>query len=117
MIHEAWLYDDKGELHHTWSIDYYALDPDGPSNDGDTPQAFHVLPDGSIIVGWDAGDVMVRLDACSEPIWTKEGVFHHAISRADDGTKRSPRRPLDRGHLPRDLLDGVGPGGEATRTA
>jgi len=85
-IHEAWLYDDKGELRHTWSIDYFALDPDGPSNGGDTPHAFHVLRDGSIIVGWDKGDVMVRLDACSEPVWTKEGVFHHAVTRAEDGT-------------------------------
>ncbi len=86
MRHAAWLYDNKGERRHTWPIDYYALDPDGPSNGGDTPHAFYVLRDGSIIVGWDAGDVMARLDACGDPMWIKNGVFHHSLSRAEDGS-------------------------------
>jgi len=67
-------------------IDYYALDPDGPSNGSDNPHPFYVLRDGSIIAGFDKGDVMVRLDACGEPIWTKDGIFHHALSRAEDGS-------------------------------
>ena len=85
-IHAAWLYDNQGDLRHTWPIDYYALDPDGPSNGGDTPHPFYLLEDGSIIVGWDAGDVMARLDECGEPMWTKDGVFHHSLSRAEDGS-------------------------------
>ena len=29
-LYAAWLYDNKGERLHTWPIDYYAFDPDGP---------------------------------------------------------------------------------------
>lgn len=82
----AWLFDSKGERRHTWLIDYNAVDPDGPSNGSDSPHAFYVLRDGSIIVGFDKGDVMVRLNACSEPIWIKKGIYHHSLSRADDGS-------------------------------
>lgn len=28
--YSAWLYDTRGQLRHTWPIDYVALDPDGP---------------------------------------------------------------------------------------
>lgn len=82
----AWLYDHAGKRRHTWPIDYAALDADGPSNGADNPHAFHVLPDGSVIAAFDKGDVMARLDACGEPLWIKPGIYHHAMSRADDGT-------------------------------
>jgi len=85
-LYAAWLYDAAGERRHTWLINYDALDPDGPSNKSDTPHAFHLLHDGSIIVGWDKGDIMARLDACGDPIWIKTGIYHHSLSRADDGT-------------------------------
>lgn len=81
----AWLYDHNGQRLHTWPIDYSTLDPDGPSNGADNPHAFAVLPDGSIMVGFDKGDVMARLDACSKPMWIKDGIFHHAMSPAEDG--------------------------------
>ena len=86
MLYAAWLYDNRGERRHTWRIDYNAMDPDGPSNGADSPHAFHVLRDGSIIAGFDKGDVMARLDACGERIWTKDGIFHHSLSRAEDGS-------------------------------
>jgi hypothetical protein len=86
MAYAAWLYDEKGKRHHTWLINYDALDPDGPSNGSDDPHAFHMLRDGSIIIGWDKGDIMARLDACGDPIWIKNGVYHHSLSRADDGS-------------------------------
>lgn len=82
----AWLYDDRGRLLHTWRIDYRALDPDGAAPGSDSPHAFHVMDDGSIIVGFDGGNVMARLDSCSVPVWTKDGIFHHAMSRADNGS-------------------------------
>ncbi len=86
LLYSAWLYDSRGEHRHTWRIDYYALDPDGPSNGADNPHPFHVLRDGSIIVGFDTGDVMARLDTCGEPIWMKDGIYHHSLSRAEDGS-------------------------------
>jgi hypothetical protein len=82
----AWLYDDAGKQLFAWVLDYARLDPDGPSNESDTPHAFWVLPDGSVIVGFDRGDVMARLDSCGEPLWIKQGIYHHSLTRADDGT-------------------------------
>ena len=80
------MYDNRGERRHTWSIDYLALDPDGPSNGADNPHPFAVLSDGSIMLGFDKGDVLARLDTCGEPIWTKDGIYHHAMSPAEDGS-------------------------------
>jgi hypothetical protein len=84
--YSARLYDKVGDRRHTWRLDYFALDPDGPLNGGDDPHAFQVLPDGSVVVGFDDGDVMARLDVCSELVWKKTGVFHHVMSRAEDGS-------------------------------
>jgi hypothetical protein len=85
-LYAAWLYDSQGNLVHTWPIDYYALDPDGPLNGSVSPHPFHVLPDGSILVGFDHGDVLARLDPCGEVIWKKKGIYHHSLSRAEDGS-------------------------------
>ena len=83
----AWLFDSHGEHLHTWTIDYDALDPDGsPPNATVTPHGFKVLPDGSLIVNFDQGNIMARLDVCGQPIWTKTGAFHHSLERAEDGS-------------------------------
>lgn len=82
----AWLYDHRGERRHTWVFNYDALDPDGPWNGEDHPHPFHLLRDGSVLVAFDSGDVMARLDACSEPVWIKSGIYHHSLSRTDDGS-------------------------------
>lgn len=80
------LYDSNGKHLHTWTLDYYALDSDGPLNGSDSPHALKVLPDGSIIVGYDKGDIMARLDSCSQPIWVKSGIYHHSLEQAEDGS-------------------------------
>lgn len=85
-VYAAWLYDEIGEKHHTWAIDYASLDSDGPLNEVDNPHPFSVLEDGSIIVGFDKGDIMARLDACGAPVWIKKGIYHHSLSRAEDGS-------------------------------
>jgi hypothetical protein len=82
----AWLHDADGTRLHSWRVDYARLDPDGPSNGSDAPHAFHVLADGSIIVGFDKGDVMARLDGCGAPVWVRPGIFHHALAPAEDGS-------------------------------
>ncbi len=99
--YSAWLYDNKGGQLHTWSWDYSSLDADGPLNGSDTPHAFKVLPDGSLIVSFDGGDVMARLDPCGQPIWAKKGVYHHSLERAEDGsywTWRSEGTPYGHYH-------------------
>jgi len=82
----AWLYDSHGVKRHTWRLNYREWDPDGPTDGSDYPHGFYVLPEGSIVAGFDKGDVMVRLDACSRPVWIKQGRYHHQMSRADDGS-------------------------------
>jgi hypothetical protein len=81
----AWLYSSKQELLHQWPIVYTRLDPDGPRNGSDAPHGAAVLSDGSMLVGFDKGDVLARIDPCGTPIWTKEGVYHHSLERAEDG--------------------------------
>lgn len=82
----ASLYDRHGALLHEWTIDYALLDPDGPTSGVTNPHAFAVLPDGSVMVGFDDGDVMARIDACGRPLWVRPGIYHHAFARADDGS-------------------------------
>ena len=84
--YSAWLLDTKGHIVHRWNLEYSRLDSDGPSNGADDPHGFFAMPDGSVVVSFDKGDVMARLDACSRPLWIKPGVFHHSIDIADDGT-------------------------------
>ncbi|MHC4330631.1 MAG: arylsulfotransferase family protein [Planctomycetota bacterium] len=83
----AWLYDYKGELLHKWLLDYETMDPDGPSAGSDAPHGFAVLTDGSILVNYDKGDVLARVDSCGKPLWVRrDGVFHHSLQRAEDGS-------------------------------
>lgn len=83
--YSAWLYDSNGKHLHTWVVNYYELDPEGPST-SDSPHAMAVLRDGSIIVNYDDADIMPRLGTCSKPIWINHGVYHHSLHEADDGT-------------------------------
>lgn len=82
----AWLLDDHGAQHHTWPIDYAAIDADGPLNGSDTPHGMLVMADGSLILNFDHADAMARLDACGDPVWTRPGIFHHSLDLADDGS-------------------------------
>ena len=85
-VYTAWLFDRDGQELHRWLLDYENMDSDGPLNGGDSPHAFDVLPDGSVIVSFDHGDVMARLDSCGKPVWTQSGVYHHALKAAEDGS-------------------------------
>ena len=71
---------------HRWPINYAALDPDGSMSGSDFPHGMKILKDGSVLVNFDKGDVFARLDACGDPIWIENGVFHHSIERAEDGS-------------------------------
>ncbi len=82
----ARLYNHRGDLLHTWALNYSTLDSNGPLNRSEGPHGFAVLRDGSIIVNFDKGDVLARVDSCGKPIWTKKGVYHHSIQRAEDGS-------------------------------
>lgn len=84
--HAAWLLDTQLQLQHTWTIDYRGIDPDGPLNGSDMPHGMVVMPDGSLVLNFDHADAMARFDACSEPMWVRQGVFHHSLDLAPDGS-------------------------------
>jgi len=84
--YSARLYNNNGEHLHTWPLDYNALDSNGPLNMSDTPHGLKVLRDGSIIVNFDDGDILARVDRCGKPIWIKQGVYHHSLDEAEDGS-------------------------------
>lgn len=70
--YSALLYDTDDELLHTWVWDYQEIDPDGPLNGADMPLDLNVLQNGSIIVNFDEGDTLSRLDACGNLVWVKK---------------------------------------------
>lgn len=84
--YSVWLYDHAGDLKHSWVMNYWEYDEDGPSNGTEAPHGFKLLADGSILVNHDRGDILTRIDSCGKAVWTKEGVFHHSIEEAEDGT-------------------------------
>ena len=74
------LFDDSGAEVHRRVLNYAVQDPDGPTGGSEAPHAFHFLADGSVLVNTDKGDVMTRYDACGEPVWTRDGAFHHSFA-------------------------------------
>lgn len=80
----AELRDAAGEVLHTWPIDYSRMVPGGAADQ--FPHAATVLPDGSLMVNFDAGRALARIDACGDPLWVKDDmVYHHVISAGADG--------------------------------
>lgn len=78
------LLETDGTVLHSWSIDYSKLVENAE------PMTFShatkVLPDGSLLVSFDAGRAMARLGQCSDPIWAKtDQVYHHVFQADDDG--------------------------------
>lgn len=83
--YEAWLYRD-GKLIHTWPLDYGELDAKWSHVDDVNPNGVVVLPDGSLVVNFDKGEWMGRVDACGKPVWSQRGAYHHSVALADDGS-------------------------------
>ena len=85
-INGARLIDGEGEEIHFWPFDYAAIDPEGPPPWNVFQHGVAVLPDGSVIVNFDAGNRLARFGACGEVLWSVEGSFHHSATLAEDGT-------------------------------
>ncbi len=76
--------DSAGAVLHTWPIDYSRMVKGGRADE--FPHTVTVLPDGSLIVNFDSGRALARIDACGDPLWVKtDMVYHHAISQGADG--------------------------------
>lgn len=76
---------DGSEVHY-WPIDYALLDPDGKRPWDVTLHGTEVFEDGSLVVNFDEGNVLARVGACGDVIWTTSGIFHHAVTKSYDGT-------------------------------
>jgi hypothetical protein len=85
-LNGALLYTPGGEELHYWPVDYSVLDPDGPDPENVLLHGIAVFRDGSIIVNFDEGRVLARIDACGNVIWNSQGWYHHAVSKSYDGT-------------------------------
>ena len=82
-LHGVLLLDERGQVLHIWPVDErYADTPSGRI----VPHAVHVFRDGSIIVVNDFGADLARIDACGDPIWSRQMGTHHSISENDDGS-------------------------------
>lgn len=80
------LIDPDGAELHYWPVDYALLAPEGESPNRVFLHGVVPLEDGSIVVNFDNGGVLARLDSCGSPLWVLEGNFHHVVSRSDRNT-------------------------------
>jgi len=82
----ALLLSRAGEELHYWPIDYSKLDPKGLDPENVFLHGIGVFRDGSIVVNFDGGKVLAKLDACGESVWTITGNYHHVVFQSYDGT-------------------------------
>ncbi|MBB3229605.1 arylsulfotransferase family protein [Halomonas stenophila] len=83
-FHVVHLYDRAGEEVHRWPVHYEWLDSERkPQNV--MLHGMEVFKDGSLALTFDGGNAIARIDACGKPIWTRNGIFHHSISRDGEG--------------------------------
>jgi Arylsulfotransferase (ASST) len=82
----ALLIDSEGEILHTWSLSTEHLPTNEMADQLKNLYGVHVFPDGSVIfVMHEAGGGIVKVDACSKPVWGLEGSFHHSITPDERG--------------------------------
>ncbi|MEJ6395913.1 arylsulfotransferase family protein [Gymnodinialimonas sp. 2305UL16-5] len=78
------LMDTNGEEVHRWPIFYEEFDPDhSPHNV--MLHGMEVFEDGSIVVTFDVGNAIARVDACGDTMWSVRGGYHHSITRDGAG--------------------------------
>jgi hypothetical protein len=85
-LNGATLYTADGKELHYWPVDYGLLDPQGPDPENVLLHGIVILRDGSLVVSFDEGRVLARLDACGKIIWNNRGWYHHAVSKSHDGS-------------------------------
>jgi hypothetical protein len=79
------LLDASGAVVHSWPIDYSEIVEGGSSTE--FVHAAKPLPDGTLLVDFDDGHAVARLDVCGHPIWARtDKTYHHLIERDGDGS-------------------------------
>lgn len=80
------LFDQQGRELHYWPVHYDRLDPDGRSPNNIFLHGFSVFEDGSVVVNFDRGGALAKIDACGETLWKLGGSFNHLVNRSYDGS-------------------------------
>jgi hypothetical protein len=83
-MHGAILLDANGEYVHSWQVTESHLDWKTSSELNKFPHGFLVRPNGSIIFGFSRSSSLQQFDACSKPVWSTRGRYHHALSQQSD---------------------------------
>ena len=83
----AILLDETGGIRHRWKF----TTEDQPANEApDVLKNLYgvaILPDASVIFTMqERSGAIVKVDACSRPVWALEGQYHHTISLTDQNT-------------------------------
>ncbi|QEM80752.1 arylsulfotransferase family protein [Halomonas binhaiensis] len=83
-FHVVRLFDNDGNEVFRWPVHYDKLDTEHePQNV--MLHGMEVMEDGSLILTFDAGNAIARIDACGEPMWVQNGAYHHSITRDGEG--------------------------------
>jgi hypothetical protein len=105
----AILVDRSGRELHYWPIDFNRLSSGNKSPNNVYLHGIEPLPDGSIVVNFDNGDLLARIGACGEVMWITAGRFHHVVTLSHDGTLwswESPQHPDPRAVADAEQADG-----------
>ncbi len=78
------LLGPDGQVIHSWKLSAEHLNDVSERNQ--QLYGLHLFPDGSVIFSQqEAAGGLVKVDACSNVVWSRPGSFHHAVSATDDG--------------------------------
>lgn len=78
-IHAALLLDETGKVIHSWPV---ATDK---SDVNVYPHGLEVFPDGTLIVSFDSGMILQKINWCGERIWERRGDYTHSLSADGEG--------------------------------
>ncbi len=107
--HAALALDAEMSVRHVWPLHEQGVEV----SDGieiatpfyKFPHGFAVLPDGSVIFGFDHGKSLRRFDVCGREQWSRTGGYHHAVTYASAtdsvwalraGPAEQPGVPIDK---------------------
>lgn len=94
----ARLIDAGGRVIHEWPVNYTRIWPEYPNHKGGEPVTdwnvfLHgslIQPDGSIVVNFDEGASLVKLDRCANVVWKIYENIHHSVFEDEEGSFWAP---------------------------
>jgi hypothetical protein len=80
------LLNPDGDIIHSWDLSSSHLKSTARNDLLKNLYGVHVYPDGSVIfVMQERGGGIVKVDACSNIVWSLPGLFHHVVSPDEHG--------------------------------